>query len=237
MRKVNALLLILALTAGTALAACPDDIGTWGSNPETNPDHPLLDGRVSEAWCGDGGPGQPGNTMNAESWDGAALGTEWRIWGMQIDADGAELVQDEVVDGNGFRRYETGYDGGEFWLAGSGSWTEGDVALYGSVYDFMVSTTIYYVDGEITGQVSDVTFNGDFADCPDGNACVIQFAIANATLTWRSGSEDPMPMDYPEFLCDATMGELFTTGDITIGINCAVAVEGTSFTEIKSMYE
>jgi hypothetical protein len=242
MRKVNVLILALALAASGALAACPDNVGIWSSNPETNPDFPLLNGRVSEAWCGaNGNPvaaGQPGNTQNAQSWNGASmeLGVEWRIWGMAIDENGPALLFDGVSGGNGVRIYETNYDGGEFWLGGDGAWTAGDVELTGTIFNYQVTTTITYVGGEIAAQVSNVTFNGAFGDCPEDNGCVIEFAIANAALVWRSDSGDPMPMNYPEFLCNADSGELFTTSDITLGINCAVAVEASTLSEIKGMY-
>ncbi len=76
MRKVNVLLIALFLmAAGSALAACPDVLGIWSSNAETNPDYPMLNGRVSEAWC-DGSPSTAGDIQNAMSWEGATLGTE-----------------------------------------------------------------------------------------------------------------------------------------------------------------
>ncbi len=236
MRKVNVLLIVLlSLAAGSALAACPDVLGIWSSNPETNPDYALLNGRVSEAWC-DGNPSTAGDTQNALSWDGATLGTEWTIWGMSINAGGPVLVFDGVAGGNGVRIYQTSYDGGEFWLAGDGAWTTGDVELHGTIHDYLVVTTVTYSGGDIVAAVSNITFNGVFGDCPEQNACVIEFAIANAALIWRSDWATPMPVDYPAFLCGADTGELFSTSDITLGINCAVATEDHSWTSVKDMY-
>ncbi len=45
----------------------------------------ILGGRASDAWCTGVGPGRPGNTESAMSWDGTNLGAQWRIWGMTID--------------------------------------------------------------------------------------------------------------------------------------------------------
>ncbi len=50
MKKANILVVALVgLLASSALGACPDVIGIWSSNPELNPDYPLLNGRYSEA--------------------------------------------------------------------------------------------------------------------------------------------------------------------------------------------
>ncbi|MCX5752176.1 MAG: hypothetical protein NTW97_00880 [Candidatus Krumholzibacteria bacterium] len=48
----------------------------------------VLGGHASEAWCTGVGPGRVGNMESAMSWDGANLGTQWKVWGMAIDAAG-----------------------------------------------------------------------------------------------------------------------------------------------------
>ena len=227
------LALVTLLIGSSALASCPDNVGVYSTL-----DGSLLPGRAAEAWCdAPEGPGQPGNTANAMSWNGAELGTQWHIWGMTIDADGATMVSDTVDgDGNGVRIYQTGYEGGEFFLDGSGPWTNDDVDLNGVVYNFLVITSITFVGGNPVAQVSNITFNGEFVDCPENNGCVVEFAIANAILAWNSNMDTPMPENYPGFLCDATMGELFQNNDVSIGINCAVATENMSWTGLKGMY-
>ena len=235
MSKVNILVVALVgLLASSALGACPDLIGIWSSNPETNPDYPLLNGRYSEAWCSGVGPLVAGNTINAMSFDGATLGLEWRMEGMSIDAAGTTLVFDGVSGGNGVRIYQTAYNGGTFWLGGDGVWTFGDVELNGVIADFQIVSTQYIVGGQITAVVCNITFNGIFDDC--GNDCVIEFAIANAAQVWQTGSNDPMPANYPGFLCSANSGELYTTSDITIGINCAVSAENQNWSSVKETF-
>lgn len=233
MRKAKALIIAcVALMAGSALGACPDVVGVWSSNPIGNPDYDLLDGRYSEAWCSGAGPLEPGNAVNAMSWDGAALGLEWQLSNMV--AAGSNLVFDGVSDGNGVRIYETAYDGGEFWLGGDGEWTFGDVELNGAIIDFMVVSTVAYVGGEVPGIVNNITFNGEFDDCENG--CTIEFASANATRVWHSDQGAPMPANYPAFLCGADSGELFTTSDTTFGIACPVAVENQNWTSVKGIF-
>jgi len=237
MRKANFLVVaMLAMLAGSALAACPDVLGIWSSCPELNPDYPLLNGRFSEGWCTGVGPLQPGNMVNAMSWDGAALGLEWKLWGMTINPAGAVLTFDGVTGGNGVRVYQIAYDGGEFWLSGDGAWnTEGE-DLHGTIHDFLVVATLTYVGGNVVAEVSNITFNGIFLDCPEENACVIEFGITNATLTWRSDWGTPMPVDYPAFLCGANTGELWITCCITLGINCAVPTEQHSWSSVKDIF-
>lgn len=239
MRKANVLSLILIVAlAVPAMAACPNVLGIWSSVPDGNPDYnPLLNGRVSEAWC-NGQPGETGNLQNAMSWDGssAELGLEWKIWNMSINAAGPNVVYDGVVGGNGYQIIQTAYDGGQFWLAGDGLWTTGDIELYGDIFDYLVVTNVTWADGEIVAAVSNITFNGVFGDCDAANGCVIEFAIANAALVWRTGYDWAMPAGFPPFLCGDS-GELFATSDITLGINCAVANEAASWSDIKALYE
>jgi hypothetical protein len=240
MRKVNVIAIAFCLVfAGSALAACPDVLDQiWSSVPDSDPSYqPILNGRISEAWC-NGNAGETGNLQNALSWDGnsAELGMEWQFFNMAIDAAGPVVVFDGVSGGNGIQIIQTAYDGGEFWLAGDGSWTNDNTPLTGSVLDYLVVTTVTYSGGEIVAAVSNITFNGTFDDCPDANGCVIEFAILNAALVWRTGDDFAMPAGYPAFLCGQGDGELHATSDFTMGIHCVVATESVSWTDIKSQY-
>ena len=235
----QAILIVAAISllcGGTALASCPDVTGIFSTLTGT-----IDPGRASEGWCGaDGmpvGPGVPGNTINGASWNGSILGAQWTIGGMSIDANGAILVSDTIDgNGNGQRSYQTLYEGGDFWLAGSGPWTTDDVELNGGVENFLVLTTITFVGGNPVAQTSNITFNGFFYECPEFTECVIEFAIANAILVWNSNMGGTPPADYPALLCDATAGELFQSNDVTIGIDCVVATLDASWSSLKGMY-
>jgi hypothetical protein len=237
MKKATIILSAVLFTlSGAALAGCPDVIGIFSTIDGT-----IDPGRASEGWCGAGGapvgPGVPGNTINGASWNGTILGAQWTIADMSVNATGAVLVSDTVnADGNGQRTYETGYDGGQFWLSGSGPWTTGDVALSGAVQDFLVLTTVTFMGGNPVGQTSNITFTGTFFDCPDFAGCVVDFAIANAVLVWNSNMGGNPPPDYPAFLCDASAGEVFQSNDVMLSIDCAVRSEQASWTYLKGLY-
>ncbi len=225
---------LLLVTATVAWAACPDANGIFGTTNGT-----LIGGRVSEAWCGAGGaplmPGVPGNTENAMSWDGVALGTQWRLWGMQINAAGAIQTGMRVFGPYTYVDYSTDYDGGQFWLTRAGPWGDGINDLTGNVTAYHVATTITYYNGSPVGATSNATLTGYFTNCATGQGCVVEWAIANAIKIWDSGM-GTMPANYPAMLCGAAGGELFDACCIQLSIHCAVPIEPTTWGAIKSMY-
>jgi len=232
----NAIVIIAlgSLLASAAFAQCPDQTGIWSSLADSNPDFPMIEGRASEAWC-NGNFGDPGNTVNMLSWDGSQLATEWQFYDMAIDDAGPQLVFDGVEDGNGVEIYEIGFDGGRFVLAGD-AWTGDGEDRMGDVMDYTAVLSITYVDGELVAAVANVTCDGTFDGCPENNACSLNLT-ANTGLFWQSGSDQPMPADFPEFLCDATMGSLYNVSATTVEISCVVATETHSWSEIKAMHD
>jgi hypothetical protein len=195
----------------------------------------LLAGRASEAWCGSPlMPGVPGNTENAMSWDGSSLGSQWKAWGMYIDATGAVWkAQDLDSLGTGWVDYVTNYEGGQFWLSGSHIWSDG-TDLTGQINYYNVSARVSYVEGEVVGVTSNVVFNGVFDQCPN---CNIEYVIANAMRVWVSGDPDPAPADYPPFLCGPGLGELFEVCCIMTNITChPIGTEVSTWGMIKELY-
>jgi len=225
------LLAAVALLAASAAAQCPDAVGIWSTTNGT-----MLGGRASEAWCTVAQAGVPGNTQNAMSWDGVNLGTQWRAWGMAIDANGATLIADHVTGGNGTRTYQTFYEGGQFWLAGTHTWGDGINDLNGNLTFFQVDATITFLGGVPVGATSNISFSGGFVDCPEYQDCSVEFAIANAIQVWSTASGQPMPDDYPALLCGANGGEDFDVCCITMSIHCAVPAESRTWSDIKAIY-
>lgn len=230
-------LLAVTLLAAPVLAQCPDATGIWSTQMGT-----MLGGRASEAFCGlDGNPlygGQEGNSQNAMSWDGTTLGSQWKAWGMAIDASGAVEIGNTVdpVTGNGTITYQTFYLGGQFWLNGGHTWGDGINDLTGTITDYQVITTVTVVGNSAVGATSNITFGGLFENCPAFQDCRVEFVLSNAILIWSSHWGTPMPPDYPGFMCDANVGELFDVCCTTMSIDCAVATESQTWSGIKAMY-
>jgi hypothetical protein len=203
--------------------------GSW-----TAPGGGLLEGRISEAWCySPFSPGQQGNTLNAESWDGAALGTQWKISGMSIDAAGAvEVGRDVNASGFGWIDYVTNYEGGNFWLEGSNSWSDG-TDLEGYVTVCNVNARVTLVGGMAVAVTSNITIVGVFDLC---ELCSIEIA-ANSTRLWKTGDAGAMPTGYPPFLCGANSGELHYSCCMNASIMCYVTgTEESTWGAIKDMY-
>ncbi|RJR27685.1 MAG: hypothetical protein C4574_05920 [Candidatus Latescibacterota bacterium] len=198
-------------------------------------DGTMIGGRASEAFCSGAGPGVPGNTQNAESWNGAALGTQWKIWGMAIDAAGAvETARSINSSGTGWIDYVTNYAGGFFWLSGSHTWGDGLGDFSGTITYYNVGTKVSYFMGMIVGVTSNITLRGQFADCP---YCFIDYSLANSMLIWKTGDGAPMPANYPPFLCGANGGELHDICCVTLNIVCdPTATETSTWGAIKDLY-
>ena len=228
MAKVFAVGLCVLLLAVPAWSQCP----VPGEYSTTN--GKILGGRSSEAWCSGVGPGQVGNTENAQSWnpDTGELGGQWRVWGMSIAAEPERIYNGVNEDGDGIMVWQTYYEGGQFWFA-AGFFEPGSDPFDGQVYDFEVTATQTFVGGDMVGLSSNISFNGMFDDCPN---CVLEYVITNALLVWYTGA-GPMPPDYPEFLCGSPAGEFFDVCCIKANILCGTGVEETTWGAIKSLYK
>ena len=232
MKLVKALFmsLLAILVAVPALADC-----SVHPNPGiyTTTDGSILPGRVSEAWCTLASPGVPGNTENAESWDGTTLGAQWRVWGQAIDQYGAQMTGSSIdAYGNGWVDYVTNYVGGQFWLSKNHTWGDGVNDLTGTLTYFNVSARVSLIGGQIVGATSNVFLPGYFDNCP---LCTLQYVITNAMLAWMPGW-GAAPANYPAYLCGATMGEYFDVCCIRASIYCPVGTEATTWGAIKSLY-
>jgi hypothetical protein len=227
------ILLLVSSTATTQQEICPK-IGIYSTQSET-----MLGGRASEAWCPVlVMPGVPGNAENAQSWDGVNLATEWKLYGMTIDAVGAVLLESDLLPGGIVQnRYSTHYDGGMFWLSKDGDWGDGVNDITGVLSYYNVETTVLIRADSVLYAASDITATGVFDDCRMRDA-VVDFVIANALIAWHPGwSSVPMPADYPPFLCGAPGGELFDVCCIAMNFQPAVPIEERSWGLLKAMYQ
>ncbi len=229
LRKLT-LVLMLVAAASVAVAACPE-VGTYSTSSG------LLPGRVADAWC-TGVPGQPGDVQNSMSWDGTALGTQWKIWGTVLDQDGYVLVDDQVdpQTGNGYRVFSANYDGGQFWLSKDGPWGDGVNDITGVVTGKTnVVATVNYMNFQPVAAVANVTGTGAFDDC--NNGCFIDYALSNLQMVWRSDSGLPMPPDYPPLDCGTGQdGQFWDACCGQFHVSCAVDAEADTWSRIKSYY-
>jgi hypothetical protein len=172
---------------------------------------------------------------NAMSWDGATLGTQWKVWGMAINANGPTVLSQVPNPGGGWiTTYQTLYDHGQFWLDGTFFGPPGPGDYTGTLTFFQaIATVTTDAGGNIVGVSSNVNFTGVFDDC---DHCSIEYAITNAMLAWMPGWGAP-PANYPPFLCGATMGEYFDVCCIQCSIYCDITEnESKSWGAIKQLY-
>ncbi len=225
--KVTALtLLVLMIGALPLLAACPDALGQFSSPGD------FANGRISQAWCTGAGANEVGNMVNGMSWDSSTLAGEWKLWDLELES--TTLITD-TVDGNGtgIKVWHAVYINGQFWLADSGPWGGGG-DLTGPVTTSTADVTISYYLNNLVGATVNMSGSGSINDCVGD--CIIEYAFGNANLEWMTGSPDPMPSDYPAFLCGVDMGELYSNCSGTISLNCVVATEQDHWGAIKTMY-
>jgi len=219
------LTLLLVLLAAVPVLANPPTVGTYAA----------LDGRFSESM--NGGQGQVGNTLHAQSWDSATLGTEWILSCTSISEPPTELW-DTRVGGTGEVAYRTKYLGGTYWFSKDGPWGDGTEDYPGNITVTLVTSTHLYVGGVLQSIVSDATVQGEFVNYP---GCFV-YTISNVEVL--DYYPTPFPANYPAvLLTSCTAGGVGAWGsvtDITIviyeGKDCTFPVEESTWGAIKSMY-
>ena len=167
----------------------------------------IMDARWTEGYVNDaqGASGDPDNTIHVKSWDGATLGTQWEIYDLAADSEGAQLVSTESLGGLTILKYETRYESGSGVLLlkkpardanTSEWWGDGDASAPYEVKidNCLFSTQVTLVGGKEEGHYTLITLTGSFEDYPE---CEVQFMLAVAVKLGEGATE---PADYPEFL-------------------------------------
>lgn len=233
------LLLTMAIVALLAVPVMADPPAQGIYLSDDLPGGTMLTGYFSESWVDMGSHGQIGNTIHAESYNGA-LGTDWQFWCASIDAPPVLVEDTRDANGTGDVTWRTTYGGGLFWLSGNGPWGNGSQDYTGSVDFFIVTTTYLYVFGDILGIRSNVTTSGPF----DGFAECLIFSINNVAF-FGTTDDGPKPAQFPEFM-DASCNTGTLTrggwGSITemafqITGECQVATQPSTWGKIKSLFE
>jgi hypothetical protein len=223
----------IALLAGLALAApvLADDLPINGIYNSTDLGGQALPGRGTNSRpVPDTGVD---NVFNTQSWDGAALGTQW-VFRCGVSYS-QQRVDNRNASGTGTVVFTTLYDGGTFWLAGSGPWGLGTNDFTGTIGETTRITTLQYVNWVPVGARENINSSGLF-----DSGCLLTFAITNGT---GAGDTDSMPFNagYPARLdtdC-ATPRTSASWGDltqITFMIDCTVPAEPSTWGGVKGLY-
>lgn len=245
MRIFLSIVVLVAVASAAIAQPLPPAAGIYKSNPL--PGATFVSGHFSESWMGaTGRDGQIGNTINAGSWDGMALGTVWRLWCPAI-ASSPQLVSDSR-DGNGSGDvvWKTAYLGGHFWLSQNGPWSADNLIDFtGDCVAFDVVTTYQFFFGEVIGIRSNVTMQGrfDILDPTWDELCIV-YEINNAAFFGNTDDVGPLPADFPPFLDSSCQTGTMSRGGwgdvthITMRIlGCTVPGEQKSWGAVKAMYQ
>jgi hypothetical protein len=231
------MVLVLGFLAVPVLAGPPIQ-GIYFSNDM--PGGTFNPGYFSESWVDPGRDGQLGNTVNAQSWDGAVLGAEWKVWCPSIQMPPVLVSDTRDAQGSGDVTWRTSYSGGHFFLSGAGPWGDNSQDYFGDVGFFIVTTTYLYVEHNILGIRSNVTTRGQI----DGFTDCMEYSINNAAFFGNTDDFGPKPPEFPEFLDENCQAGVWSRGgwgsatEITIRLlgECDVATVPTSWGKIKSLY-
>jgi hypothetical protein len=194
-------------------------------------------GRFSESWAATGGQGAIGNTVNAQSFDGVALGIEWKLWCPSIQTPPVLVGDTRDQNGTGDVTWRTVYSNGHFFLGAAGPW--GDQDYYGDLANFIVTATYKFVFGQLLGIRSNVVSWGQI----DGYTDCMEYAINNAAF-FGTTDMGPLPADYPAFLdeyCNTgtwSRGGWGSATEIAIRIKgeCGIAAQPSTWGKVKSLY-
>ena len=233
--------LCLTLLGAMTLAATGTFAGPplGGNYQSTDIGGTISAGRYSEGWLPGGGALLAGTTQNCGSWNGTALGTEWRYTCGTMITNGVLLLDTVNGSGNGNRTTLCIYVGGVFWLSGTGPWANGDVNYPGHFDSYVEYETVQYVNWVPIAAITNVQASAHFDDYP---LTCIAFTIANGVRVGTTDLGGVEPANYPAFLtpaCAPTMtnGAWWNMQALTISIlGCETPVEPSTWGSIKARY-
>jgi len=227
--------LLTLLLAEASFAGSP----LSGAYQSTDLGGPVYVGRYSEGWTTGGGAALAGTTLNAESWDGMTLASQWKYWCSTELSNAMLLVNTVNASGNGNRTYMKTFVGGYIWLSGSGPWANGDPDYPGTIVDYKEFETITYQNWVPIAAVTNVQALAKFDAYQ--SSCMT-FYIGNGTRISTTDLGQPAPANYPGFLdpsCNPTytLGACWDFTSVTLTItDCSVGTESTTWGGIKSLY-
>jgi hypothetical protein len=239
MKKLATILVILAtmaLSATMSLAGPP----LPGDYKSTDIGGTIPAGRYTEGWDAGGGALLASTTQNCGSWDGSALGGVWKYTCGTATAPATLVFSTVNAQGNGNRTYMMPFDGGIFWLSGSGPWANGDPDYPGTFDSYVEYETIQYSNWVPISAVTNVQAAAHFNDYP---TLCMGFSIGNGSRVGTTDLGNVMPADYPAMLDPTcaptrTLGAWwnFTSITITLTPDCATPAKPSTWGSLKAIY-
>lgn len=227
-----------ALMASVALAAPP----LAGVYKTTDLGGSIPTGRYTEGWASGGGAMLPGTTLTAESYDGAALGTEW-FYTCATETAPAVLLYDNVVGGEGNRAYRKTFTGGTIWLSGTGPWADTEPAGYPGVIDTYVEfETQMFSGGVQVAAITNVQATAHFDAYP--TTCMT-FYVSNGVRVGSTEFGDTPPLSgYPGFLTAGTCAPTAPEGawwnmmsmTLSVTSGCSTPARAGTWGALKALY-
>jgi hypothetical protein len=234
---IAVILLATALFASVALAGPP----LAGVYKTTDNGGTISTGRYTEGWAAGGAALAPGTTLNAESFDGASLGTEWR-YSCSTETGPAVLLYDTVdINGNGNRAYKKTFVGGTIWLSGTGPWANGDPSYPGVIDTYAEFETLMFSEGVQVAAITNVQANAHFDAYP--TQCMT-FYVSNGSLVGGTAFGQTKPAGYPDLLlagsCSPTAPEgawwNMMTMTLTVSSGCSTPARPSTWGAVKTLY-
>ena len=155
----------------------------------------VLDGRVTEGMAAAPLP-SVGDELNAASWDGATLATQWEITGVKVSAVSAPLWNITLPTGDRTVGYRIDYAGGVMNLKTGGPWDADAVDYLVDVDHYSVTLQLWFdSSAALVSATSVVEVEGTFQAYPTHE---LVFGLASGVYRGMglAGSE---PADYPSF--------------------------------------
>jgi hypothetical protein len=229
-------LLLLAAIASVASAGPP----AAGIYRTTDIGGSISTGRYTEGWTTGGAAMQPGTTLNAQSFNGSSLGTEW-YYTCATELTPGVITSDNVdAFGDGNRTYKKTFVGGTIWLSGTGPWAGGDASYPGVIDSYIEYETIQYYGGTPVGAITNVQANAHFNGYPE--TCMT-FYVSNGTRVGGTDEGGTKPAGYPDLLeagCAPTApyGAWWNMSSMTLTISrgCATPAQTSTWGALKTRY-
>jgi hypothetical protein len=198
LRRVT-LWVIVSSCAGLGLASLAAASPKLGHYESGTLGGAVLDGRVTEGLTGF--PPAAGDELHAASWNGAVLGTQWKITGVKVGAISA--LWNVTVGTVRTVGYRIDYTGGVMNLKAGGPWDAGGADYLVDVDHYSVTLQLWFdSSAAFVSGTSVIEVEGSFPAYPTH-----KLVFGSASGVYRGmGTILDKPIDYPSFPAGFVVG-------------------------------